>query len=178
MKTQLAVGVRELVEHVLRSGDLVMEFTGSSRAAEAVRIHQRIQYSRPDGYLPEVSVSRRVESEDFVLKLAAGSTACSPAPARRWSRRSRPPPQPGGEVFARQPAALGCQGLCAFCMASTGHRHIGVQLTYARLDTGATRECRRQFTLTELAAFFDELVARYLRWASAITRWRLSAIPP
>jgi len=60
MKTQLAVGVRELVEHVLRSGDLVMEFTGSSRAAEAIRVHQRIQYSRPDGYVPEVSVSRRV----------------------------------------------------------------------------------------------------------------------
>jgi len=49
MKTKLTIGVRELVEFVLRSGDLKVEFAGASRAADAIRLHQKIQYSRPAG---------------------------------------------------------------------------------------------------------------------------------
>ena len=174
MKTQLAVGVRELVEHVLRSGDLVMEFSGSSRAAEAVRIHQRIQYSRPDGYVPEVSVSRRIETEDFVLEIGGRIDGVFAGPGTpvveeiKTTRRSLEE-----SVRSDNPLHWGQAKAYAFLYGvDRGIGDIEVQLTYARLDTGATREVRRRFTLAELAAFFDELVARYLKWASVITQWR------
>jgi DNA excision repair protein ERCC-2 len=174
MKTQLAVGVRELVEHVLRSGDLVMEFAGSSRAAEAIRIHQRIQYSRPDGYVPEVSVARRVETDDFVLEIGGRIDGVFAGPGIpvveeiKTTRRSLEE-----SVRSDNPLHWGQAKVYAFLYGvDRGIGDIGVQLTYARLDTGATREVRRQFTLAELSAFFDELVACYLRWASVITQWR------
>jgi DNA excision repair protein ERCC-2 len=174
MKTQLAVGVRELVEHVLRSGDLVMEFSGSSRAAEAVRIHQRIQYSRPDGYVPELSVSRRIETEDFVLEIGGRIDGVFAGPGTpvveeiKTTRRSLEE-----SVRSDNPLHWGQAKVYAFLYGvDRGIGDIEVQLTYARLDTGATRAVRRRFTLTELAAFFDELVAGYLKWASVITQWR------
>lgn len=43
MTTELHIAVRELVDFVLRSGDLQREFSGPSRAVEAIRAHQRIQ---------------------------------------------------------------------------------------------------------------------------------------
>jgi DNA excision repair protein ERCC-2 len=156
MKIQLAVGVRELVEHVLRSGDLVMEFTGSSRAAEAVRIHQRIQYSRPDGYMPEVSVSRRVETDDFVLVIGGRIDGVFTGPGTpvveeiKTTRRSLEE-----SVRSENPLHWGQAKAYAFLYGvDRGLGDIEVQLTYARLDTGATREVRRRFTLAELAAFF------------------------
>ncbi|MGD9043032.1 MAG: hypothetical protein PVG06_04925, partial [Desulfobacterales bacterium] len=67
MKSELKIGVRELVAHVLRSGDLTFEFLGSSRPVEGIRAHQRIQNSRPDTYQPEVSISHQVETDRFRL---------------------------------------------------------------------------------------------------------------
>jgi DNA excision repair protein ERCC-2 len=69
VKTNLSIGVRELVEFVLRSGDLAVEFGGTSRAADAIRIHQKIQYSRPAGYSPEVALSHQVETPAVVLAI-------------------------------------------------------------------------------------------------------------
>ncbi len=66
MKQKLQVAVRELVEHVLRSGDLEHAFIGATRAVEGIRAHQKIQRSRPDAYTPEISVSHQVETERII----------------------------------------------------------------------------------------------------------------
>ena len=39
----IKISVRNLVEFVLRSGDLDMRFRGSSRAVEGTKAHQKIQ---------------------------------------------------------------------------------------------------------------------------------------
>ena len=65
------ISVRDLVEFVLRQGDLGGErgFVGSDRALAGIRGHQKIQRSRPTGYLTELSVEHLVESEDFTLHI-------------------------------------------------------------------------------------------------------------
>lgn len=65
------ISVRDLVEFVLRQGDLggEREFVGSDRALAGIRGHQKIQRSRPTGYLTELSVEHLVESEDFTLHI-------------------------------------------------------------------------------------------------------------
>ena len=52
------VSVRDLIEFVLRRGDLggEREFVGSDRALAGIRGHQKIQRSRPTGYLTELHV--------------------------------------------------------------------------------------------------------------------------
>ena len=65
----MKIAVRDLVAHVLRSGDLAFEFLSSTRPAEAIRIHQQIQQSRPEGYQSEVAVSHSVETELFTLAI-------------------------------------------------------------------------------------------------------------
>ena len=65
------VSVRELVEFVLRRGDLggEREFVGSDRALAGIRGHQKIQRSRPTGYLTELPVEHRIEAEEFTLQI-------------------------------------------------------------------------------------------------------------
>jgi DNA excision repair protein ERCC-2 len=65
------ISVRDLVEFVLRQGDLggEREFVGSDRALAGIRGHQKIQRSRPTGYLTELPVEHRVETEDFTLQI-------------------------------------------------------------------------------------------------------------
>jgi DNA excision repair protein ERCC-2 len=63
--------VRELVEFVLRRGDLggEREFVGSDRALAGIRGHQKIQRSRPTGYQTEIPVEHRVEADEFTLQI-------------------------------------------------------------------------------------------------------------
>jgi DNA excision repair protein ERCC-2 len=63
------ISVRDLVEFVLRQGDLggEREFVGSDRALAGIRGHQKIQRSRPTGYLTELPVEHRVEADEFTL---------------------------------------------------------------------------------------------------------------
>ena len=65
------ISVRDLVEFVLRSGDLYGErqFVGSHRALAGIRGHQKIQRSRPSGYLTELPVEHCVETEEFTLQI-------------------------------------------------------------------------------------------------------------
>ena len=174
MKTNLTIGVRELVEFVLRRGDLEFEFTGASRAVDAIRIHQRIQSSRPAGYDPEIPVSYEIETAEFCLNIGGridGVFENKPVPVIdeiKTTRRSL-------EECIRDenPLHWGQAKAYAFLYAiERGISEIGVQLTYARLDTSDIREIRRHFAVAELEAFFQTLVGRYLDWASLITDWR------
>ncbi|MFO7708624.1 MAG: ATP-dependent DNA helicase [Desulfobacterales bacterium] len=174
MKTQLSVGVRDLVEFALRSGDLKVEFTGASRAADGVRIHQTIQHSRPPGYAPEVSISRRVESPDVDLTISGridGVFEALAVPVIEEIKTTRRNPE---ECLREEnPLHWGQAKLYAFMYAAQqGVEEIGVQLTYARLDNGQTRETRRYFPVAGLLPFFEEVVGRFLEWAELLSAWR------
>jgi len=174
MKISLSIGVRELVEFALRSGDLKVEFTGASRAADAIRLHQTIQCARPAGYTPEVAIAREVQTPDLVLAIGGridGVFEGGGVPVIDEIKTSRRNPE---ECLREEnPLHWGQAKVYAFLYAAEhGLTQIGVQLTYARLDTGATREERRYFTLAELQPFFEEVVARYLEWATLLTDWQ------
>src|SRR5207248_7342039 len=67
----LFVSVREMVEFVLRTGNLGGErdFFSPSRALEGTRGHQKIQKLRPTGYQAEVRVKHQVQQPGFVLSI-------------------------------------------------------------------------------------------------------------
>jgi DNA excision repair protein ERCC-2 len=69
LKKSRKIAVRDIVAHVLRTGDLAFEFLSSTRPVDAIRIHQIIQQSRPENYTAEVAVSHRIETEMFTLSV-------------------------------------------------------------------------------------------------------------
>jgi DNA excision repair protein ERCC-2 len=174
MKTHRSIGVRELVEFVLRSGDLKVEFSGASRATDAIKLHQKIQYSRPVEYAAEVAIAHRVETPDLVLDITGridGVFEGGAVPVIDEIKTTRRHP----EECLREENQLhwGQAKVYAFLYAAEHDlAGAGVQLTYARLDTGAFRETRRYFTRIELQSFFEDLVGRYLQWATLITHWQ------
>jgi DNA excision repair protein ERCC-2 len=64
------VAVGTMVTRVLRSGDLRIEFSNARRARDGIRIHRRIQKSRPDNYEAEVPVSFTVKTAKAALEVS------------------------------------------------------------------------------------------------------------
>jgi DNA excision repair protein ERCC-2 len=173
LKSELKIAVRELVEHVLRSGDLIFEFLGSSRPVEAIRAHQKIQKSRPETYQAEVSISHQVETARVRLNIAGRIDGVYTEPDRiiieEIKTSARHP-----DYFEQneQPVHWGQVKTYAYIYAAE-HRldEIVTQLTYYQIDSGEVRELQRTFTVSELEFFFQDLVGRYLQWAETIIHW-------
>ena len=71
----IKISVRNLVEFVLRAGDLDMRFMGSSRAVEGTKAHQKIQKENSEKYsvllnekyLSEVSLKYKTIHNDITI---------------------------------------------------------------------------------------------------------------
>src|SRR5659263_774516 len=69
-KPEIKLSVRNLVEFILRSGDIDSQFMSNSRALEGTRIHQKIQNENKDkGYTPEVPLKYSVEYQGFNFRI-------------------------------------------------------------------------------------------------------------
>ena len=68
-KSEVKISIRNLVELVLRSGDIDNRLVSSNRMLEGTRIHQKIQKESGAHYSKEVSLAFDYEIEGLVIKL-------------------------------------------------------------------------------------------------------------
>lgn len=172
----MKIAVRDLVAYVLRSGDLAFEFLSSARPVEAIRIHQKIQQSRPENYQAEVAVSHHIDSELFTLTIGGRVDGifqdCDPVLIEEIKATSH---SLDSYEHYENPIHWGQLKSYAYIFAKDhGLSEIDARLTYCQSDTGEIRNFQKHFTTDELESFFQDLVANYLQWAEAIVRWKIS----
>ena len=167
------VSVRDLVEFVLRRGDLAGEghFTGPARMLEGTRGHQRIQKSRKEGYEAEVPLSWRFDEGAFSVEVQGRVDGILTAGERivieeiktvsgAWNGEARP----------LHWAQAKCYGL--MYLKLHGGDVIDLQLTYLELESDNLIHFREPATLAELETFVGELVREYAAWMAAQRAWR------
>lgn len=169
----ISIAVRTLVEHLLRSGDLRIDYFGSVRALEGIRVHQQIQRQRPESYLSEVTVSHVVESEVLSLCVTGRIDGVFKRDDRYVVEEIKSTTRPFEELEQTPDPVHWGQAQCYAYMwgVHSGVDTIEVQLTYVHPADGATREFVRTFALGDLAGFFEDLVGRYRQWLLRMTHW-------
>ena len=165
--------MRELIEHVFRSGDLLFEFLGSSRPVDGIRAHQKVQNSRPDTYQPEVSISHQVETDRFRLIIGGRIDGVYNEPGRTIIEEIKTTTRnPNYFEKNQQPVHWAQVKTYAYIYGrQQGLEEIMTRLTYYQIDTGEIRTFKHTFGIAELEIFFDDLIARYLEWAVTINDW-------
>jgi DNA excision repair protein ERCC-2 len=171
-KPVYTVQVRELIEFVLRKGDLGGErqFVGSDRALAGIRGHQKIQRSRPAGYQAEVPVEHNVEDVEFILKIRGRIDGLFAANEETWLEEIKTIHGPWNQA---------CDSLhwaqakfYGFIHAQQhGRKEITIQLTYLELETGRIKEFQQKFSFIELSVFFREVSAIYIQWLQTWFVW-------
>ena len=175
MKKSLKIAVRDIVAHRLRTGDLVFEFLSSSRPVDAIRIHQKIQQSRPENYTPEVAVSHRIETELFTLTVGGRIDGVYLEPDRALIEEIKTTTRSLEHYVNNKDPIHWGQVKCYAYIYAKEHNlsEIGTQLTYYQVDSGEIRQFEQQFTSIELESFFQDLVTGYLQWAQTLANWEL-----
>jgi DNA excision repair protein ERCC-2 len=169
------VSVRDLVEFVLRRGDLggQREFVGSDRALAGIRGHQKIQRSRPSGYLTELPVEHRVDVDEFALQIRGRIDGLLITSERvlleeiktvsaTWDHQADPlhwaQAKFYGFMHARENAL----------------KELVIQLVYLELPAGKITEFRQTFSFGELSDFFTTTTAEYVAWLRERHHWCLA----
>lgn len=173
LKQKIQIAVRELVEHVCRSGNLELDFLSVNRAVEAIRAHQRIQKSRPDTYIAELPVSLEIEAPKFILRISGRIDGVYQDGGRVVIEEIKTTSK-ALDSFENAENRLHWGQLKSYAYiyaVENGLETIEGRLTYYQLDTGDTREFCRCFSRKALEVFFRELVSHYLDWAETIVNW-------
>ncbi len=169
----IKISVRNLVEFILRSGDLISTFISSSRNVDAIRAHQKIQKAAPKEYKAEIMLSYIFESKDINLEIsgrADGIIEYSDKVIIDEIKTTMAPLELIDEDFNKLHWA---QAKCyAFIYAhDKGMRDIIVQLTYYQMETKEIKRLDRTFSYEELEEFFNTLVNSYINWAKTLQEW-------
>jgi Rad3-related DNA helicase len=172
-KPVFSVQVRELVEFVLRRGDLggEHEFSGPDRALAGTRGHHRIQRSRPAGYRKEVPVCREVDAGELILRIQGRIDGVLATPEEVWLEEIKTVQG----AWDRRPDPLHwAQAKCYGWIYASDHalQSLAIQLTYLDLDSGEVTEFRDRFALADLSGFFEATTAVYVEWVRQLQHWR------
>ncbi|MHB8061714.1 MAG: DEAD/DEAH box helicase [Ruminiclostridium sp.] len=172
-KSQIKISIRNLVELVLRSGDIDNRLVSSNRMVEGTRIHQKIQKESGDKYNKEVYLSFDYEIEGFVIKLEGRADGIIDEPEGIVIDEIKSTSRPLEYIDEAFSLLHWAQVKCyAFIFAMQNElSEICVQLTYFQIDTEEIINIRKQLRLAELQDFMSELLDKYLIWASMQEVW-------
>lgn len=175
-KPKVRISVRNLVEFILRSGDLDNS-RGSSGDKGAMlkggRLHRKIQRSMKGNYQAEVSLKRESEYEDVIIQVEGRADGIFTEDGEFWIDEIK---GTYGNLQAMEvPVPVHrAQAMCYGWIygEKEGLSQIGIQMTYSHLDTEDTRRFREIFSMEELKNWYQKLLDDYHKWISCSLSWK------
>ena len=175
-KEVIRISVRNLVEFILRSGDLDTRrgaFADREAMAKGSRIHRKIQKQMGAAYQAEVPLAHSTEFEEFSVLVEGradgiiyGEDFVMVDEIKGVHRDLR---------FLEKPVEVHlAQAKCYayFLGKEKGLLQIRVQMTYCHLDTEEIRRFEEEYTVEELEAWFQWVLDQYYQWALWQHQWR------
>ncbi|MDO4306674.1 MAG: ATP-dependent DNA helicase [Eubacteriales bacterium] len=174
-KPVIRISVRNLVEFILRSGDLDSRRGSGDKEAmlKGGRLHRKIQKQMGSNYRPEVSLKKETEYEDLTLLVEGradgifteeGRTAIDEIKGIYGNVRNLEEPVPVHRAQAMCYAKIYAE--------MEGLAEIDIQMTYANLDTEEIRRFRETFSFPELETWYQDLLDSYHKWVSYRLSWK------
>mgnify|MGYP004594513743 FL=1 len=174
-KPIVRISVRNLVEFILRNGDLVSGSGTSDKEAmlKGSRLHRKIQKQMGSHYQPEVSLKKDTEYEDLVLRVEGRADGIF-SQDDRFCIDEIKGVYKKLELMEEPVLVHRAQALCYAWIYLDEHEleEIDVQMTYAHLDTEVVKRFKETLTRAELKQWYEELTDSYHKWLAYQIEWR------
>lgn len=170
---EIRTSIRNLVEFVLRSGDLESGFVGPNRALEGTKSHQKIQKESGTAYDAEVYLSFSMESDGFTIIIEGRADGIITEEEGIVIDEIKSTTSPLEYIDENYNPLHWAQAECyAYIYAEQNDiKSLTVQLTYYQIDTEEKKYIRKSFDIAELKDFFYGLVEKYVIWAGLSKDW-------
>ena len=176
-KEVIKISVRNLVEFILRSGDLDNR-RSSAADREAMqkgsRIHRKIQKQMPSSYRAEVTLCREEEFDEFLIRVEGRADGIIEDGDRTAIDEIKGVYMDLNKL--EEPIQVHkAQAMCYAWFYGSEKRldEIEVQMTYCNLETEEIKRFTETFSLSWLGKWFGDLMAEYYKWAEFLYRRRI-----
>lgn len=175
VNNEIKISVRNLIEFVLRSGDLDARFVGTNRILEGTKSHQKVQKTSGEAYNPEVYLSFSMEYQGFLITLDGRADGIFPGDEGVVIDEIKSTTRPLENIDENYNLLHWAQVKCyAYIYAEQNNlQSINVQLTYYQLDTEEKKSIRKAFSIGELKEFLYSLIDKYVVWADLTKTWSI-----
>lgn len=168
-KKKIKISVRNLVEFVLRSGDLDNRRTSAADkdAMQAgSRIHRKIQKRMGADYQAEVTMRHVVEEDEFCLVVEGRADGVIREPGGVTIDEIKGVYMDIGYLKEAIPVHL-AQAMCYGYFYCFDHQldSIALQVTYCNIETEEIRRFKTDRSWEELTSWFEGLIHEYVKWA-------------
>ncbi len=172
----IKISVRNLVEFILREGDIDNRTTGSMERdamQQGSRIHRKIQKQMGSGYQAEVPLKKRCACDGFVLQVEGRADGILTEGAHILIDEIKGVMRNLGQIQEPVPVHLAQAKCYAYIYGQQKElEEIGVQMTYCNLETEEVKRFRQQYDLKDLEVWFQDLIHEYEKWAKFQIEWR------
>ena len=173
----IRISVRDLVEFVLRSGDIDNRKGGGLGEKEAMqegsRIHRKIQGKMGSAYRAEVPLGITLPGDGYTLTVEGRADGIFTEQDTVWIDEIKSMYRDPDTLKEAIPVHL-AQAKCYAHIYALQHGldEIGVQMTYCSLETEEIRRFREMLPTKELSGWFQEVTDAYRKWAEFQRDWR------
>lgn len=188
-KSIIKISVRELIEFVMRSGDLDSRFLGMGRAQEGTKAHKKLQKSNEDIYREEESIIYKKEVvlncsvpyEEFSIEVEGRADGIlieklekSKVTIEEIKSTRRALSLIEEDYNELHWAQAKCYGYMFSKLDQIENlEEVTIQLTYYEMETEQIKTFSRNFDIKELEEFFYNLLDEYYIWAKDNFTWTL-----
>lgn len=171
----IKISVRELVEFILRSGDLDNRVGGKKDTESMLagaRIHRKIQKGMGADYHAEVTLKHLIPMEQFDLQIegrADGIIDGEPVTIDEIKGIYK------SLEYLKEPVPVHlAQAKCyAYIYAvQNKEEEMAVQMTYVNLDTEQKIYFHEKYTMEQLSRWFEGIISEYQKWAEFRYEWK------
>lgn len=165
-KKQIHMGVRQLVEFVVRSGSIDHRFGGFNRMQDGVRAHSHLQKQQEAGYRAEVWLSHTCNYKNYTFTVDGRAdgiiTQRDGVTIDEIKSTAMPFSYLHEDFSATHWAQVQCYGY--FYCLQEGLDQIKLRLTYYQLNTKEIVHYERRYSFYQLKKFYLTLLYRWYQW--------------
>ena len=165
------ISVRNLIEFVMRSGDIDNRFRDNARMIEGIRAHQAIQKKYGDNYKSEYSLKNTTVIEDVEFKvegradgLLKEKDGCVIDEIKSTTRLLT-------EIDGSNKLHW-AQAMCYayFYAIDNNLDTMGISLTYVSIEDYSTKIFKEYFSFEQLEKFYYDLLNEYLNFSKILAK--------
>lgn len=160
---KIKTSVRNLIEFVMRSGDIDNRFRDNSRMIEGIRAHQKIQSQYDKSYKKEYKLKNKTTYKDVIFELEGRADGLVIKDGiyliDEIKSSSRNPDELTGDNKLHWAQAM-CYAY--FFALDNNEDNMIISLTYVSIDDYKSKIFEKTFTFKELKDFYYKLLDEYL----------------
>lgn len=167
----IKISVRELVEFVLRSGDLRHVVMHRNRLTDAIHAHTLLQEQSPEGYVPEVSLKHTFVSGNIHLQVQGRADGIYTKDDGVLIDEIKTT-YVAEQDLQENPVHWAQAKMYAFIYCTDNAlEQVEVRITYFQMETNESHYFVKKFSFADLCDFAKDISERYFVWLHQKVSW-------